>query len=387
MRRFHRTVLLALAAASCSLALAGPAYAQTVWAVGDGADSGTQDDALAAQIQGSGVDKFLYLGDVYETGTAQEFNDYYNPGFGRMKSITDPTPGNHEYPNRAQGYDPYWGPAFEQPNGGHYYSFDFGGFHFVSLDSEEDSSGGSAQVAWLRRDLALYPGTCTIAFSHRPRYSAGPQWNTTSMEAPWQALSGHAVMLLSGHVHNYQRHFPNRGLTQFVVGTGGHEVSSPDRLDPRIARAYGGVVGALRLRLLLGAVTYQFIGNGGQLLDSGQIECKPHGPARARLSVKRPLNGTVYHSVRTLTGSSQNARRLRFSLLRRVGKRCSVWNGRGLARSSCTSTRSAPFASAPRWKVKLPLALPAGAYRLTVSARALDGTVAKRVSRFQVKRG
>ena len=70
MRPFRRSVLLALAAATCALSLAGPAQAQTVWAVGDGADSDSQDDALAGRIQGSGVDRFLYLGDVYETGTA-----------------------------------------------------------------------------------------------------------------------------------------------------------------------------------------------------------------------------------------------------------------------------------------------------------------------------
>ena len=386
MRRFHRTLLLALAAAGSALALAGPAQAQTVWAVGDGADAGSQDDALAARIQSSGVDRFLYLGDVYENGTAQEFNDYYNPGFGRMKAITAPTPGNHEYTNRAQGYDPYWGPAFEQPNGGHYYSFDFAGFHFVSVNSEEDSSAGSAQVAWLRRDLARYPGTCTIAFWHRPRYSAGPQWNTTSMEAPWRTLSGHAVIVLSGHAHNYQRHYPNRGLTQFVVGTGGHELSSPDRFDPRIAQAYGQVVGALRLRLVLGAVSYEFIDLDGQVLDSGLVECKPNGPAPARVSVTRPRNGSAYRAVRTLSGSSQNARRLSFSLIRRSGKKCDVWNGVRLGRSSCKSRKSTPFASAPRWKAKLPGTLPAGAYRLTVGARALDGTVARRVSRFQVGR-
>ena len=386
MRPLHRSVLPALAAATCALALAGPAQAQTVWAVGDGADSDSQDDALAGRIQGSGVDKFLYLGDVYETGTAQEYADYYEPGYGRMKAITAPTPGNHEWGNRAQGYDPYWGPAFRQPNGGHYYSFDFAGFHFVSLNSEENSSGDSAQVAWLRRDLARYPGTCTIAFWHRPRYSAGPQWNTTSMEAPWRTLSGHAVVVLSGHAHNYQRHYPNRGLTQFVVGTGGHELSSPDGFDPRIAKSFGGVVGALRIRLVLGALTYAFIDDSGQVLDSGLIECKPHGPAPAHVSVTRPRNGSAYRALRTLTGSSQNARRLSFSLIRRTSKKCDVWNGSRLVRASCKSRKSTRFASAPRWKATLPGTLPAGAYRLTVTARAIDGTLARRVSRFQVGR-
>ena len=124
----------------------------------------------------------------------------------------------------------------------------------------------------------------------------------------------------------------------------------------------------------------------GQVLDSGLIECKPHGPAPAHVTVTRPRNGSLYRALRTLTGSSQNARRLSFSLIRRTGKKCDVWNGSRLVRASCTSRKSTPFASAVRWTAKLPGTLPVGAYRLTVTARAIDGTLARRVSRFQVGR-
>lgn len=386
MRPIRSALMLAFAVLAAVLALAGPAAAQTVWAVGDGADSGTDDDAMAGRIQSSGLDRFLYLGDVYENGTAQEYADWYEPGYGRMKAITAPTPGNHEWPNRAQGYDPYWGPAVMQPNGGHYYSFDLGGFHFVSLNSEEPIGYGSAQLAWLRNDLSRYRGTCTIAFDHKPRWSAGPQWNTVALQPMWNTLRGHAVALLSGHVHNYQRHLPYQGITQFVVGTGGHEVSGPDPYDPRLARSLGGVVGALRIQLVLGAMTYSFIDEDGATDDSGLIECKPHVPAPARVTVSRPRNRGVYPAVRTLSGTSRNARRLRFSLIRRVNKTCSAWNGKRLVRSLCSDRRSTPFASAPRWKVRLPGGLPKGTYRLTIIARSLDGTVKRRVSRFQVGR-
>src|SRR4051794_8039857 len=387
MRPTRRAVLLVLAALAATLALAGPAAAQTIWTVGDGADSSSDDDTLAARIQGSGpIDKFIYLGDVYENGTAAEYANYYEPGFGRMKAITAPTPGNHEWDNRAQGYDPYWGPGVRQPDGGHYYSFDVGGFHFVSLNSEESSGYGSAQVNWLRNDLDRYPGTCTIAFDHRPRWSSGPQWNTVSMQPIWSTLRNHAVVLLSGHAHNYQRHFPYQGITQFVVGTGGHEVSGNDPFDPRIARSLSGTIGALRIRLELGALEYTFIDVDGQTLDQGLIECKPHGPAPARVTVSRPKNRKVYPSVRTLSGTSQNARRLRFSLIQQAGNTCRVWNGRGLVRASCRSRKSVPFASAPKWKVRLRGGLAKGKYRLTVLARAIDGTLARRVTRFQVGR-
>ena len=49
----------------------------------------------------------------------------------RFRSITDPTIGNHEYSYDAQasGYFNYW------DSNKHYYSFNAGGWHFISLDS------------------------------------------------------------------------------------------------------------------------------------------------------------------------------------------------------------------------------------------------------------
>ena len=43
---------------------------------------------------------FLYLGDVYESGSVTEFYNWYGDGsnyFSSLRAITDPTIGNHEY--------------------------------------------------------------------------------------------------------------------------------------------------------------------------------------------------------------------------------------------------------------------------------------------------
>ena len=42
-----------------------------VWAVGDGADGSAQARALAMRIAADRPDRLLYLGDVYESGTAR----------------------------------------------------------------------------------------------------------------------------------------------------------------------------------------------------------------------------------------------------------------------------------------------------------------------------
>jgi PKD repeat protein len=277
MARVRRTVACALATAA-ALVVAAPASAQTVWAVGDGGVPENTDDQLAAYIVNEGAfDRFLYLGDVYETGTAQEFAQNYHTSFGRFKDKSSPTPGNHEWGNRATGYDPYWGSLAPQTNGGHYYSFDLGDWHFVSLNSEEAIDVNSAQIAWLKQDLARYKGTCTIAYMHRPRHTAtsGISERTTFQPA-WDALKGHAVALLSGHDHNYERFHPIDGLVQFIVGTGGRFRYDVNEADTRLAASNDANFGALRLRLERGRAAYEFMTTADTQLDSGSLTCTPH---------------------------------------------------------------------------------------------------------------
>ena len=93
-------------------ASAGPSPAQSesavVWAVGDAATPGERADRVAALVRRADPDRFLYLGDVYETGTAKEFRQWYHPRFGRLAHITSPTIGNHEWDKRFEGYYRYW---------------------------------------------------------------------------------------------------------------------------------------------------------------------------------------------------------------------------------------------------------------------------------------
>ena len=89
---------------------------------------------------------------------AEEYRTLYHPSWGRFKRITHPTPGNHEWGNRSVGYDPYWGKRAPRHRGGHYYSFNIGRWHFVSLNSHEDSGPRSSQAAWLAAGPQALPG-------------------------------------------------------------------------------------------------------------------------------------------------------------------------------------------------------------------------------------
>ena len=71
--------------------------------------------AVASMVAARRVDRLLYLGDVYESGTEHEFQANYDAVYHRFDAITAPTIGNHEWPNVATGYVPYWTAARGKP--------------------------------------------------------------------------------------------------------------------------------------------------------------------------------------------------------------------------------------------------------------------------------
>lgn len=380
----------ALLAAIAALLLAVPcaSAATRVWAVGDGGVADRGDDDLAARVGAWGIDRLLYLGDVYESGSAQEFRNYYAPGWGRFKSITRPVPGNHEWGARAEGYDPYWGRRARGRRGAHYYSFDIGAWHLVALNSHEDSGPSSRQVAWLRRDLRRFGGTCTIAFWHRPRYTAGVHRDAEDTEPFWDALAGRAAVVLNGHDHNYQRLRRTRGITQFVVGTGGRRPLHPvDRSQARLASAHDSVLGALRLALGRSGLAYEYRSTAGAALDSGRLGCRAHRP---RIAIgRRARRAVVPRGTRTLGGRARGyVGPLRVSLVRRGrASGCRSFDGRRFRRSSCRSPRRFALRDRGRWRVRLPAGrgLRPGAYVLRVSAADPAGRRGSARTRFRVR--
>src|SRR5215207_7697275 len=80
-----------------------PKSRSVVWAVGDAADGSAAARQVASMVASHRVDRLLYLGDVYATGTAHEFEARYRPLYGRLGPMTAPTIGNHEWPNVATG--------------------------------------------------------------------------------------------------------------------------------------------------------------------------------------------------------------------------------------------------------------------------------------------
>jgi hypothetical protein len=239
----------------------------------------------------------LPLGDLqYECGGYSAFLQSYDPSWGRLKAITRPVSGNHEYQisggsgcdptQSAQGYFDYFGAVAGDRSKG-YYSYNIGSWHIIALNSNcsiVSCSAGSPQEQWLRQVLAASTATCTLAYWHHPMFSSGKYNPGVKSVAPlFQALYDHrADVVLSGHDHIYERFAPqnpsgvinrNRGIRQFTVGTGGrslHESLNPIANSEKRRNTWFGV-----LKLRLGATSYgwEFIADDGSPRDSGSDLC------------------------------------------------------------------------------------------------------------------
>lgn len=235
-------------------------------------------------------DAVLALGDLqYNSGSLTDFDEVYDPTWGRVKSITYPVVGNHEYgQSNASGYFQYFGSRAGTAGQG-WYSFDLGSWHIVAINSECDRIGGcgtgSPEETWLRNDLAAHPAQCTIAMWHKGRYSSGHDGDNTFMQPMWADLYNAGVeILLSGHSHDYERFAPqdasghldeSRGVRQFIVGTGGAFFTGlGTSIDANSQAHQNDTYGVLQLTLRSGAYDWKFLPEAGKTYsDSGTTSC------------------------------------------------------------------------------------------------------------------
>ena len=273
------------------IAIAGDiACANTDAAYNGGAGTSTacQQRATSDLLVNAGYAAVLVLGDnQYNSGSLAQFNAVYDPTWGRVKSITHPTIGNHEYgTSNASGYFTYFGSSAGDPAKG-YYSYDIGTWHVVTLNSNctiVACTAGSAQEQWLRADLAAHPSTCTVATTHHARWSSGHDGDNVFLQPLWQALiDGGVDVLLSGHSHNYERFAPQNasggldntnGIRQFVVGTGGAFFTGVGSAHPNSQVRNNDTFGILKMTLRPTGYDWQFVrAAGGSFTDSGSTAC------------------------------------------------------------------------------------------------------------------
>lgn len=283
--------------------IVGATFAPTTWAsrpaslqkdpvfvgAGDVASCYDDNDEATARLLDEIDGTVFTLGDnAYDHGSPGEFASCYGPTWGRHLARTRPVPGNHDYLTPgAQGYFDYFGTRAGAPAHG-FYSFDLGEWHVVALNTNCVEIGGcgegSAQLDWLRADLAANTARCALAYGHHPLFSSGGHDADADVASLWSVLYGEGVdVVLAGHDHTYERFAlqdpagapdPDRGIRQFVVGTGGAGLYHFEDIRPNSEARDSGTHGVLRLVLTPTGYEWEFVGvEGSDFTESGIDVC------------------------------------------------------------------------------------------------------------------
>jgi hypothetical protein len=235
----------------------------------------TSDQILA---QNPPVTDVLVLGDSqYEDGESENYGASYNATWGRLKAITRPSTGNHEYnlmdtddPDflgssdengdgiGGDGYFSYFGAAAgpRRPLGPGQaegvYSFNVGSWLFISLNSSCSQAGpggcgvGSNQWDFLRNAVEQHAGSCEVVYMHHQRFSDGSHGNSNEEDTDAVNLDGSLTgpqrlkhlyrqasalgveLWLVGHDHDYQRYPMAKDVDIDVPGIGIRGIALPD---------------------------------------------------------------------------------------------------------------------------------------------------------------
>jgi chitodextrinase len=294
------------------LAPAAQAADPVVAAAGDISCTNSSGDCPASpwghQMQTSdllvngGYSRVIALGDnQYNSGSLSDYQDFYDPSWGRVKSITLPTPGNHDRCPES-GYDEYFGyPCW--------YYRDVGTWRVISLDSDNPSD--PSQLAFLDSALQGASG-CILAFWHHARFSSGHDGDNAFVQPFWDRLAAaQADVVLNGHSHNYERFAPmdvngdansaNTKIREFVVGTGGAFFTGISNIRPNSQVHQNNTFGVLELTLHPSSYEWRFVPEAGKTFtDSGSTNChrgsSAPGPDTQPPSVPANLTATAVNS-------------------------------------------------------------------------------------------
>jgi len=196
----------------------------------------TLTDSIApsfAIVTGDLVRDALRVGEKEATG----YYELFETEARQFKTPVWTVPGNHENfgierdTSHVDKSHPLYGRAmYHHYRGPDYYSFNFGGVHFVGLntvDIDDKSYYGhvdSTQLAWLEKDLAKIPASMSVVtFDHIPFFSAAESINGYMGGPPAPSLiTVNGVTTFRHTVGNAKEvlaRFRNRRL---VLALGGH---------------------------------------------------------------------------------------------------------------------------------------------------------------------
>lgn len=160
----------------------------------------------------------LHTGDLNEFPFKKSWDKFFDVAAPLLEEAPMyPVYGNHEMSGSI--LDEF----FELPNGGSWYSFDFGKAHFIALDTTKLYPGDTVQTEWLRNDLEKnFDKSWKIVFFHHPPFSPFEKDSNTLVREKFLPLFEEfgVHLVLSGHSHVYNR-YQVKGIDYIITGGGG----------------------------------------------------------------------------------------------------------------------------------------------------------------------
>lgn len=176
-------------------------------------------EKLRAVIEQVKPDFVIITGDLVRDAlrvSEKEASGYYELYLKEIQKISVPVwsvPGNHEnfgierHLSLVSPSHPLYGKKmYHRYLGPNYYSFNYGGMHFIGLDDVDFEDlwyyghVDSVQVAWMKKDLASVPVTTpVVTFNHIPFFSGGLSLTTFTEEGLSRTLEREKGVLQFRH--------------------------------------------------------------------------------------------------------------------------------------------------------------------------------------------
>ncbi len=251
--------------------------------VGDFGTASSRELAVANMIASWKPEFVVTTGDndyatpthAYDPNVGQFYHSFIAPyagayGAGAVENAFFPSIGNHDWDNdNGAAYAAFFSSL---PNSGRYYEIDKGNVHFVFLDSDPREPDGtdplSVQGTWAQTALAASNAPFQFVVFHHPAYTSGGR----SAWMDWPFKTWGADVVLTGHVHNYERLRGPDGLTYFVDGEGGNSTGSFGTTHPSSEFRYNAKDGALLVEVSATAARFRYINVDGTLVDERKLD-------------------------------------------------------------------------------------------------------------------
>jgi len=194
-------------------------------------------EQIARQIKTFSPRFSLYGGDL--ANDSYRFKtDFFLP---RQKALIAEVPffltwGNHDVSTQVPDVPNFTNVASftrapdSASNSQQYYSFDYGNLHVLVLNYNINHSVGSPQYIFAQNDLASTRKKWKIVISHAPAYgyiAGGGHYDPVLREITPLIFEPNGVdMVISGHIHFYQRNYVN-GIYHLLIASAGGGLYDP----------------------------------------------------------------------------------------------------------------------------------------------------------------